>query len=241
MRSSSLPLYTKCYGALVLPQDDEKSDNAVEAAQWGKDAHKWKETGVAPTKALALALKKAGLGPAARESLWPSPGQHEVTAALRVDGTRDAVASPTPLHDTMPGKEWVTGTADYRHLLFGEELWIDDLKTGKAYPDRTTGENRFPQDVGSAQLKFYALSSAAVMGYDGVVRVSLSHWPNSPASLRNAGVQRYWTKYTSAELEEFYKELELLYQNVVNYPDKRQPGDHCKFCPSGNYCLDKQT
>lgn len=237
MRSSSLPLYTKCYGALVLPTEDLSTEDTRDAVDWGKQAHAWKETGVAKSKALANALKKAGLTEAVRGELWPSPGEHEVTAALRIDGIRDAVASEVPLYDVYPGPGWVTGTADFRHFLLGGDLWIDDLKTGKVYPDRTTGENRFPQDVGSTQLRLYALSSATVLGYTGVVHVSLSHWPRLPVALRNAGVQRYWTTYTTDELEVFYKQLEQLYQDVVQYPDKRTPGDHCKFCPSQNYCI----
>ncbi|HEY6019971.1 MAG TPA: PD-(D/E)XK nuclease family protein, partial [Candidatus Paceibacterota bacterium] len=218
-------------------------EKAEEAAGWGKMAHYWKETGKfrGDKSDLRLFRKAIDLAGVERDTLWPVGGVHEVSAALRIDGRRELRTSEEPLHVLLPGDEWVTGTADYVSYLFDDELWVDDLKTGKFYPDQYTGENRFPQDVESAQLRFYALSNALRRGYNGVVHVSLTHWPREPAAYRNRPPERLWTTYQPQDLELFYVRLEQMYQDIQ--VDKRdglrtKPGDHCRFCPSRNFCLD---
>lgn len=202
--------------------------------------HKWKETGdvSGPDRrtenALRKAIQRSGI---ARESLWPPGGTHESAVALRVDGTREARTS----HDGIFGSDnWVTGTSDFYWYLYDGELWIDDLKTGKSYPDPATGVNRFPQNPRSAQVKFYALAVAILIGYTGVVHISVTHWPRLPLEARHAPPDRLWATFTTDELDEFYKELEYLYLDQKaghngNY--RLKPGDHCRFCPSRTFCL----
>lgn len=236
MRASSLPLLTKCPGSAFLPQDDApKSEEAQKGADWGTMVHTWKETGDVrgpdrrTESSFKSAISKSGID---RLALWPDGGRHEVALAIRVDGTREVRAS----HDKVFGVlGWITGTGDFTYWLYDGELWIDDLKTGKVYPDEN-GQNRFPQDPASAQLKCYALAIARLLGYTGVVHISVTHWPRLPVEFRHRPPERLWATFTTEELDDFYTELEQLFRDVRDAAVLR-PGAHCRFCPSRLYCL----
>lgn len=242
MRASRLPLLTKCSGSAYLPTDDEQSENAARAAAWGKMVHTWKETGEfrGLSRRMETALRKAvELSGIDRLRLWPEGGKHEQGVALQVDGNGRNVRD-----DATPTTGYITGTDDFQWYILEDELWIDDLKTGKYYADPETGANRFPQDVRSAQLKFYALAISILLNYRGIVHVSLTHWPRVPLEFRHAEPVRYWTEYHTDELNEFWTRLEALYQEVEegrkgNY--SLRSGDHCRFCPSRNYCLEADS
>ena len=254
MRASSLPLLTKCAGSATLTEgEEEKSKNAQEGADWGTMVHTWKQTGKVEhaVKRTATAFKRAiaesGVG--SPESLWPAGGVHEQPVALRVDGTRQAAWNTEHTYESLP--EWITGTDDFQWWLFDGELWIDDLKTGKVYPNPPpgapghmrgigVGENRFPQDVRSAQLRFYALAVATLLGYSGDVHVSLTHWPRLPLEYRHKHPARYWTTYLHSELLAFWGDLERLYDEVHRGKLTLHPGDHCRFCPARNNCFEAQ-
>lgn len=263
MRASRLPLLTKCVGSAVLPNlpDGEKSDNARRSAAWGTMVHRWKETGAmvgegrAP-KMLFEAVAKSGVD---RAELWPSEGRHEVAVAVRVDGKREVASNESHKYETIPG--WITGTADFAWRLTGGELWVDDLKTGRVYPNPgpedsrrhdpslEVGANRYPQDPGSAQLRFYALAIARLVGYVGVVHVSITHWPYLPVARRHVAPDRLWARYAWEDLEKFWGELELLHASqefleAAAFTERwdevlallASPGDHCRFCPSKLFC-----
>lgn len=202
-------------------------------------AHLWKETGEihGPDKrtetAFRAALEASGID---RGALWPAGGTHEQSVALRVDGTRESSKS----HPSPPDPRWVTGTDDFQWYLYEGELWVDDLKTGKWYTD-DSGAQIFPQDVRSAQLRFYALAITTLLAYSGVVHVSLTHWPRLPVARRHAEPVRLWTTYTTDELNAFWGELEALYAEVELGKTGEytlNPGEHCRFCPSKAYCLE---
>jgi hypothetical protein len=248
MRASSLPLLLKCYGSEILPQTPEKdreTDESRRGKEWGKLAHRWKETGRvegASSQARAafkLALQQSGVN---RGVLWPEhpSGKHEVSYALRVDGERTLLARPASEGDyTGHGEEWVTGTADYIGALDGT-LWVDDLKTGKVYLDQY-GNNRYPQDVSSYQLRFYALCAALAVGHTGEVAVTLTHWPRLPLYLRHSPPTRGMEVYPWEDLEAFYTSLEKMYvlysaDRAIGVP-RVNPGAHCRFCPSKSFCL----
>lgn len=262
MRASRLPLLTQCVGSAVLPNesDDDKSENARRAAEWGKMVHFWKQTGnIIGTgrhpAMLVTAIQRAGVD---RETLWPD-GQHEIAVAVRVDGTREVRSNESHEYETVPG--WITGTADFLGRIYDNELWLDDLKTGREYPnpgpqdarrhDPTldVGANRFPQDAGSAQLRFYALAVAALAGYRGVVHVSVTHWPYLPVDRRHVAPARLWVSYTWEEVEKFWGELELLEASRAFLAASATSdtwdetvdlltvaGEQCKFCPSRVFC-----
>ena len=241
MRASRLPLLTKCSGSAYLPTDEEQSENAAKAAEWGRMVHTWKETGEfrGPSTRAEHALRRAvELSGIDRLAYWPAAGTHEQGVRLRVDGHREVVGDA----DVTPG--YITGTDDFQWYILDDELWIDDLKTGKYYEDPETGSNLYPQDVRSAQLRFYATAIAALLGYSGVVHVSLTHWPRLPLKFRHAEPVRFWTEYHTDELSVYWSELELLHQEVeAGHAGQYtlNPGDHCRFCPSRNYCLEAVT
>lgn len=242
MRASRLPLLTKCSGSAYLPNDDEQSENAARAAEWGKMVHTWKETGEVrgPSRRMETALRTAiELSGIDRLRLWPEGGRHEQGVALQVDGSGRAVRG-----DATPTAGFITGTDDFQWYLLEDELWIDDLKTGKYYEDSETGSNLYPQDVRSAQLRFYATAIAALLSYTGIVHVSLTHWPRLPLKFRHAEPVRFWTEYHTDELQKYWTELEDLYREVQagHQGDfNLRPGDHCRFCSSRNYCLEAVT
>jgi hypothetical protein len=201
--------------------------------------HTWKETGEinAPDKRTGTALKKSisesGID---RLVLWPPGGKHETAIAIRIDGIREVLDN----HAGVFGKpNWVTGTGDFNWWIFDGELWVDDLKTGKVYPDED-GVNRFPQDPTSAQIKCYALASASLLKYTGTVHVSVTHWPRLPLEFRHKEPERLWATFTTEELIAFWGDLERMYreaESTRNGDYVLSPGDHCRFCPSKKYCL----
>lgn len=245
LRASKLPLLLKCPGSSYLPTDDTVSENTKKANDWGHMVHYWKETGEirGPDKRTERAfLKSIEFSGIDRLSLWPDGGRHEQAVSVRADGVERCVIARHPGVGESPDS-WITGTDDFHYWLFEGELWVDDLKTGKFYADQETGENLYPQDVGSAQLKFYALAIAEILGYRGTVHVSLTHWPRLPLEHRHRPPARFWTSYSYSELVEFWGELEKLYQRHTagKAGDYRlTPGSHCRFCPSKAYCLEAE-
>jgi hypothetical protein len=251
MRASSLPLLTKCTGSLVLPCDYEKSDNAQTAADWGTMVHHWVQTGEVKgnDKRSENALRKAiELSGVERLSLWPDGGHHEGGLSLRVGGTAREAS-----RDATPRDGWITGHFDYQWWLWGGELWVDDLKTGKFYanpepgqighaPELEVGANRFPPRATSEQQRFYGLTLSRLLGYRGPVHTSVTHWPRLPLTHRHAPPTRTWHKYSRDELSYFYRELESMYQSYkrnqkMDADLELNPGEWCKFCPARSNCL----
>lgn len=252
MRCSSLPLLMKCTGAAVLPCDEEESENAARGAEWGTMVHHWAQTGEVrgPSKRLENALQKAIITSGiVREEWWPPGGNHEGKLAIRVDGNGREGREVS--RDDTPRSGWVTGHYDYQYWMFDGELWVDDLKTGKFYPNPESylawhdptlpvGANRYPQDVRSVQLRTYALALSELLEYRGDVIVSLTHWPRLPLSARHSRPTRLWTSYSHSELMMHWRDLEVTHAQaehnrraVVGQEDSLilVPGDHCRFCP----------
>lgn len=249
MRSSSLPLLTKCVGSLVLPRKTEPdSEENLKAKLWGSMVHYWKETGEisGPDKRTENALRKAiELSKVDRMELWPEGGQHEGAVAIRVDGKREVS------RDDEPREGWITGHYDYTYWMVGGELMVDDLKTGKFYPnpewgqrghnpEMVDGENRFPQDPASPQILSYALGLCVLLKHKGIVETTVTHWPRLPLSYRHSAPDRDWHRTNRGELEVFWGELEAMYakhkhnERVMAGGDgglMLSPGDQCKFCP----------
>lgn len=241
MRGSSLPLLTKCAGSTYLPREEYESENAIRAAEWGKLVHRWKETGEisGSTSRNHTALQRAIFeSKIDRLALWPEGGIHETAVSLRVDGHRDVS------RDDTPREGWITGHDDFQWWLVDGTLWIDDLKTGRVYSDPQTGINLYPQDVRSAQLRFYALAASRLNDYHGLVAVSLTHWPRLPLDFRHAPPVRYWTEYSNQDLLDYWSQLEELHKSAARGARgdySLSPGAHCRFCPSRNYCMEAET
>lgn len=263
MRASSLPILAHCTGPLVLPcSTAPPSKNAQDGADWGTMVHHWVQTGEikGPRSKIALqrgrmeaALRKAiELSGIDRLSLWPDGGTHEGGLSLRVDGrSRDAS------RDDTPRDGWITGHFDFQWWLWGGELWVDDLKTGKFYsnpepgvighrPELGPGENRFPPSARSEQQRFYGLTLSRLLGYRGPVHTSVTHWPRLPLVYRHAPPMRSWHHYTADELRGYYTQLESQYQDFKRNQRAMagpgggdlilNPGPWCRFCPV-NDCL----
>lgn len=246
LRCSRLPLLTKCPGSLWLPQDTDESEELAKANEWGRLVHRWKETGEisgAPKRvctAFRTAIRASGID---RLCYWPRGGTHERSVAIKLDGSRQVVnrLGPEDLEAYSAAVGWLIGTPDFYWTLIDGELWVDDLKTGKWYDDpENPGTNRFPQDPRSTQLRAYALAIAALTGYSGPTTVSITHWPRLPVARRHALPVRYSTRYTQSELESFWGTLEKLWQNYTAGLGTVYPGEHCRFCPSRNYCIEAE-
>lgn len=267
LRASSLPLLTKCPGALSLPTEQSDSEAAQAGSDWGTMAHHWKETGEVrgPSRRLENAFRKAlvraGLDTgAARNGLWPAGGEHETSVALRVDGLREVYRNDGHKYDGLDA--WVTGTSDYYWRLVDGSLWVDDFKTGKFYPNPApdswshnpefpVGENLYPQDPESAQLRCYALGLTELLSFSGDIILSITHWPRLPLVRRHSYPERLWAYTDSARLRDYWYSLEQLYRDKVHnnavlsgrsvdywYQGLRlNPGDHCRFCPARTNCL----
>lgn len=254
MRASSLPLLMQCTGSLVLPCEETKSKNAEDGADWGTMVHHWVQTGEIKGRDTRSenAFKKAiHLSEIDRLALWPAGGHHEQALSVRVDGVREAS------RDDTVREGWITGHYDYSYWLWQDELWIDDLKTGKYYPnplpglpgwdpDLDTGENRFPQDPDSPQLTTYALGLAELLSYTGPVNVSVTHWPRLPLARRHTSPVRFWVKHSREDLLVHWSALENTYREtkhneraMLGHEDSLilVSGDHCRFCPARANCF----
>jgi hypothetical protein len=203
--------------------------------------------------ALRRAIELSGID---RLSLWPDGGIHEGGLALRVDGlSREAS------RDDTPRDGWITGHFDYQWWLWGGELWVDDLKTGKFYANPEPGQmghatelevgaNRFPPRADSEQQRFYGLTLSQLLGYCGPVHTSVTHWPRLPLTHRHAPPTRTWHHYTHDELTAYWGQLEQMYRDykhnrrlmlrwLLGDSDslKLNPGPWCRFCSARNNCL----
>lgn len=217
-------------------------------------AHHWAQTGEVRgrDKRSENAFKKATeLNGIIRPAFWPEGGLHEQAVAVRVDGVREVS------RDDTPREGWITGHYDYHAWLFEDELWVDDLKTGKFYPnpmpglpghmeDVEVGGNRYPQDVRSAQLKTYALGLSRLLSYQGRVNVSVTHWPRLPLAHRHKLPSREFVAHHTNYLAAFWGELEGLYKEklhneraMLGHEDSLilRPGDQCRFCPAKTNCF----
>ncbi len=242
-----------------MPCTDERSEEADKGAAWGTMVHKWAQTGLVegPDKRTENAFKKAleisGMA-GKRLEYWPAGGNHEGALSIAVDG------SGQTSRDDSERDGWVTGHYDYQYWFLDGELWVDDLKTGKVYPNPESylawhdptlpvGANRYPQDVRSVQLRTYALALSELLGHRGDVSVSLTHWPRIPVSYRHSLPTRLWTSYSHTDLQHHWFDLRRTYEDkrhneraLVGREDymKLVPGDHCRFCPARD-CLVRQT
>lgn len=209
--------------------------------------HHWVQTGEIRCenkrfeRMLAKAIQATGIN---RLELWPEGGEHEGAIAIQVDGHGYGVS-----RDDTPREGWITGHFDYQYWMLDGELWIDDLKTGKWYPnppkgdlrnnpELAEGENRFPQNPLSTQIKTYALGLSELLEYRGGVNVSVTHWPRLPTVYRHRAPQRIWGYWTHQALMQHWNDLETLYWTYRhNTGDLLVPGDHCRFCPARSNCF----
>lgn len=241
-RCSSLDRLLKCAGGAVLGGNDEKSDRAKEAADWGSLNHHWKATGEIKQvndwknhpALFKRKLEKSGIK---REHYWPDDFVHEIPLAIDpVAG----VAVTTDSEDPEAWKRgqddrWCTGTADGYGWLFEKALWVDDLKTGRF----ATLEDY------ESQLLAYALGVSRLLNYRGQVYVTVTHLPRYP----NHGLPtRVGRVVEQDELRDFEGRLaklrtEILYakKNVRmdgpgGHAMKLTAGDQCTWCPSRGVC-----
>ena len=255
----------KCTGSLVIPGDDTKSKNAQDGADWGHMVHHWKETGEIKGRdkrsetMLRKAIEASGVD---RLELWPLEGTHESSLALWV-GCEPELYMGTPYivgpeAEDYVGKEgWVTGHEDFHYMLFDGTLWVDDLKTGKSYPNplpglpgydetKDVGENRFPQDPKSVQQRTYALVLSLHLRHTGPTAISITHWPRLPVSERHSPPTRPWANYTWQDLLNHWAALRVTeatrkhnVRAMLGHEDSLilNPGSHCRFCPSRANCF----
>jgi hypothetical protein len=209
--------------------------------------HTWKETGEvrAPSRRLHNALTRAlALAKPDRLELWPEGGNHETSLALWVGGDLRVEDNSDHSHDGEPG--WITGTSDFWWKMVDGVLWVDDLKTGKYYPNPPPGDrrndpelaegaNRFPQRAATPQTLFYALATSLWVGYDGPVMLSVTHWPRLPIEYRHREPFRLWDSASRTQLAKYGRELQDLERQRLN--PTLNPGAHCRFCPSRPNCL----
>lgn len=244
-RASELDRLLACPGSLVLPRTNEKSERAVQAAEWGTLVHKWKETGDIPSGRLGTVLKKKLKETnVSREGLFPE-GVHELPLAYNVVSSQ-ARALVLPVSESRKdewkaahGDEWITGTADFVGLLL-DTPWIDDLKTGRlVYYDNY----RYQQG-------FYAL--AWILFSEGrltPVRSTITHWPKYPIPKKP---DRFGTVLEVEFFQEMQDRLRQLREVVMKLRDldarggrdsvvaQLRDGEQCKYCPSKLACIKGQ-
>lgn len=243
----------------------QKSPATKKAALWGQAMHHWKATGLLPTPkqlqswsndsgvrvrvpSLLHALEQQVLhSSSSRDSLWPHPGQHELSYTLRCSGTqqqsvqpgttsnaslsvlRNVAADESARNDwkTSQSSDSVSGTADYVGDLFGVP-WVDDLKTG-----------RFAPEPDNAQNKFYALCAWLDAGEprDGA-HVSITHWPRggSPRRLGPIAVSADCLHSFRRDLDEAYAEWVWLNNREIPLACYSPSDAICRWCPARRVC-----
>jgi hypothetical protein len=195
--------------------------------------HTWKETGKvvsnpeypghAKTFEKKLAILEAnGI---TRQDIWPKSGFHEVSFAFNCKDGRLGVCwvGGETAHQWKKGhgKQWITGTADL--VGIGDELWIDDLKTGmvKAEPDEM------------GQLFFYAMCLSKMQGRKEPVKVSITHWPKYPI---DALPNRMEASISYNKLVKCEQYLMTAYTDFKNGIAPFALGPECNYCPAFMAC-----
>lgn len=226
-RCSELDRLLSCAGSAVLGGEDEKSEAAKVAADWGTMAHHWKATGEIITvngreNLPPLFEKKLRESGVRREDLWPDM-IHETAIAVNPhkeylvcnEGDRDAWKAEKD-------HNWLTGSCDHHWWMFGE-LYVGDLKTGK----EATLEKHWYQLLG------YTLGVARHYNYRGTCHVVVDHWPRYPVAGK---VNRFGTTVSARQLDDFESRLARLQYDIWTRSVKLTAGDHCLWCPSKNLC-----
>ena len=228
IRASSLDLLVACNGSRFLATDAPVSERAQAAREYGTAAHAYVEAigdyfaEPAPVHAkLAEKLSVSQESAGELRALYTLPGTtwRELHLAYH-PGTQASAVMVGGDWETMRqrfGLDWITGTADYV-VLYGDQLIVDDLKTGS-----------LPVKPTSWQLRFYALATWLALGQPTHTLASITRWPYYP----KAGIpRRESVAYTAADHE---KTAEAV-RELAERPMTLSTGPQCRFCPSRHVC-----
>jgi hypothetical protein len=224
-RPSELHRAIHCPASTVLPKTP---DTTGPAAQWGKEVHSWKETGLPPTprvhKWLAEMPRDAE---EIRKDFWPG-GHHEVLLKLSEDGTPaalvewDETARKAFFKDGM-----VRGIAD--HLGLGVVWHLSDLKTGRFPPEDEVDTLE--------QLLIYADIWLRLWPREPGMLLSIDHWPRYP---KGHEPTRYGPKYVEREYVDDWHHTQLIPARRLSEgphaKDDARPGPWCQYCKSAPFC-----
>ncbi len=233
-RCSDLDRLLACSGDAVLRGRDEKSEGAREAATWGDIAHHWRDTGDATgdSNLHRLFRRKLEITGIRREQWWPAASTGE--RALAIDPelglffcSTEGGKAERDAWKAGHNDRFLTGSSDADWWMF-DELYIDDLKTGKT----VTWEDY------QWQVTAYALGVAGVLGYRGRVHATLTHWPRYPVG----GTPRRFGKVIEwEELQRFQKRLVILRDEIMRGRESAEAmvlsaGPQCLWCRSKSVC-----
>lgn len=248
VRASSLDQFLECsaWVGQITAQDkrlcDEEYSASDDAKNWGTMVHTWIETGkirhpnrnskdkviknfsLREERLLENRIVKHKLKPTV---LYPISGQHEIAMAYNwVEGYSVLNYAPTFEWKESFGHEWITGSTDFC-LESDEELWVDDLKTGKWW-------TKTPKQ--SAQIKFYAVCIAQHASVPAAgIKLTVTHWPKYPA---NSPPSRQPEIITLTELAEFEAEVRNACAVASGSTKRYRPSAQtCRFCPARFSCL----
>lgn len=250
-RPSELHRALHCPASTVLPREPDKTDEESPAAEWGHEAHKWKETGWAPTKRFAKWLTEIKEDPyQLRKRYWPDDDGHEILLKLSVNGEAWAEKYSTEerriqfLHDEK--HELISrGIADY--IGKGLVYHINDLKTGRQPPGLTghynpdthqytiEGEAESPDEI--PQLLIYSDIWLTLFPAEPGIELSIDHWPRYPKGKPPTRIGPVYT--TKKQITEWHHEQLIPAYELSHRPDAKydqRPGSWCQWCRSAPWC-----
>lgn len=244
-RSIQCPGSAYLYNTVPAVRLARKSDNALNAAEYGTIAHHWKQFGEIPQKtesdptfdrwnsAQKTFQKKLGYIETrgiTRENVWPG-GWHEVSVAYNCVDKRVSVQWEG---DAVSFKQahtldWITGTADWVKFDSGTIL-LDDLKTGAMFDDE-------PDEM--AQMYLYMLCFSKVFRANKYVP-SVTTWPKYPIENEPERINGDCKiEISQSQLDKFEDLLSKKYQK---YGPNFKLGSECLYCPAMSICpLQKQV
>lgn len=251
-RSSATYRELVCPGSLILPR---KENPPNEGTEWGHLVHAWSATGIIGRTELGLFPNHARLFqrkletvPVDRLALWPAGGNHEVAVAINCLKKEVEYAfglSPRGIEEwKAQWPDWyITGAIDYLGEIL-DDLWVDDLKTGKTDDPRILTPRRRSQ-VWTYDLAAYLLGARLRPGITtNNVHSSITWWPRYPVSsepvrvfqsIANSELDRWWL-----HLNKRYTGLVTLRKKPETIRDHLKMGSYCYFCPSKMYCVLEQ-
>lgn len=251
-RASQLQRTIQCVGSAHLYNTvpavrlARKSDNALNAAEYGTIAHYWKQHGKLPDesstgnddrfrsacKTFEKKLRFIESRGISRENIWPvggeTPGYHEVSVAFNCIDRRVSIAweGGNPEWKMAHGPPWITGTCDWaQYFSDTKKLLIDDLKTGAMFDDE-------PDEM--AQMYLYSVCFARQFNPD-VIMPTITLWPKYPIENEPERIEPE-VGISPKQITLFEDLLIKKYGVYRTKPDTYKLGDECVYCPAASIC-----
>lgn len=228
------------YNTIPATRLARKSENSLNAAEYGTLVHYWKQHGIIPepgtkrdeeslaryTSARKTFQKKLNYLETrgiTREMVW-NGGWHEVSIAYNCIDGRVGIAweGNADKFKAAHPEPWYTGTADWVDFQ-GTTLHVNDLKTGAMFDSE-------PDEM--AQMYGYIMPLVKYFRPEKII-TSVTTWPKYP--IENEP-ERTEGEISLTQIYKFEDLIKRKYNTYITKPDTYRLGEACTFCPVIGNC-----